>query len=150
MATQWLLNPLLSRHTKSTATCGTDSCERNPKTDRFLHIRWMRKKTLHRNGRRDWDNLTINLIPDMATHNQEGTHNAELFPKMWRLWTPYLAPQLLRPAPERWAFKTSSFESLGAYPRETTRLTETVLEGLTQIHLATPQGTTNAEAVNWK
>ena len=39
------------------------------------------------------------------------THKFELLHEEWWIWTPHLAPQLLRPAPERWAPKTSSFES---------------------------------------
>ena len=55
--------------------------------------------------------LTVNPIPGAAACNWEGTHNSELLPEKERLLTPYLAPQLLRPAPQRQDPKISSFES---------------------------------------
>ena len=45
----------------------------------------------------------------MVTYNWEGTQKLGLLPKEWRVWTPHWATGLLRPAPERWIHKTSSF-----------------------------------------
>lgn len=39
-------------------------------------------------------NLSINPTSNMTTYNQEGTHNSQFLPKEWRVWTPYLLPQL--------------------------------------------------------
>ena len=43
--------------------------------------------------------LTVYPVPSAAACNWEGTHNLELLPEKERTCTPYLAPQLLRPAP---------------------------------------------------
>lgn len=48
-------------------------------------------------GRRGWDSLIMNPIPDATTHNQEVTHNSELLPEDLSVWTPYQAPQFLTP-----------------------------------------------------
>ena len=55
----------------------------------------------------------------METHNREGTQKQELLQEEQTAWTPHGAPQLLRPAPERSALKTSSFENQGgSFPPE--------------------------------
>ena len=68
------------------------------------------RKSLRQGGRRGWD-TAINSTLCTVTHNWERTRNSELLPEEQKVWTLYLAPQFLRPAPERQAPKTSCFES---------------------------------------
>lgn len=45
----------------------------------------------------------MNPTPSAVTHNWEGIHHSQFPPEERRIWTPHLAPHLLRPAPERGA-----------------------------------------------
>lgn len=45
--------------------------------------------------------FTINPIPGVVSHSQEGTQNLELLPQERRVGNPHQALQLLGPEPER-------------------------------------------------
>ena len=85
-----------------------------------------------------------------AFHNQKGTQNLNLLLEEQRVWPPYWVPQLLKPAPELWAPKTSSFEnqwSLHTWdPQDYDELKKQLLKGLcVQSHL--PQGPMKRHAI---
>lgn len=70
----------------------------------------------------------------IATHNCKGTHKPELFPEEWRVFTPHLVPQILRPAP--WEIRSQNIyvKANGACiqgPRKAIVNWETILKGLT-------------------
>lgn len=100
------------RHTKSTAIYGIIPPERNPEAGLATPTHWVNEKkcTSKWVGEAETQ-LTINPTTGAAIHNQERIHRPNLPSNEWRVWTLYLAYQLLRSAFEIWAPQTPSFES---------------------------------------
>lgn len=86
-------------------------------------------------------NITINPTPGTTTHKWVQMQKPKCLPEKQRVWTPHQSPQLLRPAPERQALKTSSFENQqGLCPQDPQGYSKwrKVLKRLICVHTPTP------------
>lgn len=113
--------------------------------EQFLHIGWMRKTNTETVGEAERQSRH-NPTPSMAAHNnREWTHNSKILPEEQRVWTSQWAPHNLRPTPDRWKHKVSTFESHQDSCQKTQRATEL----RNRLHLLAPQGTVQKQTI-WK
>lgn len=129
-----------NKHTESVAMCGIISFERNPKlAGQLLHIRQTRKSP-HWN---EWKGLRHNCLtygPWWHDVPHWERLSSKLLPEEG-LKPHLIAPQLLRPALERWAPTHLALKAKGARVQrihEATVAWETVVSGLWGTHHVAP------------
>lgn len=86
--------------------------ERNPETSWATPTHWVAEKVPKSKwvGKAEIHSLHKSH-PRKMFYDHEGILNSQFFPEEWRVWTTYIAPQLLRLPPELWAPKLPSSES---------------------------------------